>query len=183
MTLAEGTFGGLAGQEIELFRSVLTGMKGTGVEIGCLDGYSTAHLLECSELHMTSIDPFIPDSCASHLIGSKERFRFNVEPWKDRSHLIEDYSWNARPAWEKPLDFLFIDGDHAYDAVLKDFLMWTPLLRTGGVLAMHDSRMNRPGGATFHVGPSKVAAERIYDAPHHWRVLGEAFSLTVARKL
>lgn len=182
MKLAEGTFGGLAGEEIALFRSVLTGKTGIGVEIGCLDGYSTAHLLECSGLHLTSIDPFIPDSCAAHLIGKKERFHFNVAPWKERSHLIEDYSWNARPAWDKPLDFLFIDGDHAYDAVLRDYTMWTPLLKVGGVLAMHDSRMSRPGGAAFHVGPSRVADEKVYNQPG-WLVIGEAFSLTVARHL
>jgi predicted O-methyltransferase YrrM len=38
----------------------------------------------------------------------------------------------------RPLDFLFIDGDHAYDAVKTDFLNYRPLVRSGGLIAFHD---------------------------------------------
>jgi hypothetical protein len=182
MNLVEGTFGGLGGEEIELFRKVIGGMEGIGVEIGCMDGYSTAHILECSNLHLTSIDPFIGDSCAPHLIGKKERFLANVEPWKDRSALIEGYSFQAVVDWQQMLDFLFIDGDHGYMAVMRDHDQWTRFLKVGGILAMHDSRMYRPGGANFHPGPSMVARDLVYGKPDKWEIVGEAFSLTVARK-
>ncbi len=36
------------------------------------------------------------------------------------------------------LDFLFIDGDHAYQGVRKDFEMYSPLVRSGGLIAFHD---------------------------------------------
>lgn len=36
------------------------------------------------------------------------------------------------------LDYLFIDGDHTYDGVQKDFEMYAPLVRGGGVIAFHD---------------------------------------------
>ncbi len=36
------------------------------------------------------------------------------------------------------LDFLFIDGDHSYEGVKKDFEMYSPLVRRGGVIAFHD---------------------------------------------
>lgn len=36
------------------------------------------------------------------------------------------------------LDFLFIDGDHSYDGVRMDFEMYSPLLRSGGLIAFHD---------------------------------------------
>lgn len=36
------------------------------------------------------------------------------------------------------LDFLFIDGDHSYNGVRSDFLMYSPLVKTGGVIAFHD---------------------------------------------
>jgi len=36
------------------------------------------------------------------------------------------------------LDFLFIDGDHTYEGVKKDFEMYSPLVRRGGVVAFHD---------------------------------------------
>jgi predicted O-methyltransferase YrrM len=36
------------------------------------------------------------------------------------------------------LDFLFIDGDHSYEGVKKDFEMYSPLVRSGGLIAFHD---------------------------------------------
>jgi cephalosporin hydroxylase len=37
-----------------------------------------------------------------------------------------------------PLDLLFIDGDHSYAGVKQDFDMYSPLVRPGGVIALHD---------------------------------------------
>lgn len=37
-----------------------------------------------------------------------------------------------------PLDLLFIDGDHSYEGVKKDFEMYSPLVRPGGIVAFHD---------------------------------------------
>lgn len=36
------------------------------------------------------------------------------------------------------IDFLFIDGDHTYEGVKKDFEMYAPLVREEGVIAFHD---------------------------------------------
>jgi predicted O-methyltransferase YrrM len=36
------------------------------------------------------------------------------------------------------LDFLFLDGDHTYDGVKADFQMYSPLIRSGGLIAFHD---------------------------------------------
>ena len=36
------------------------------------------------------------------------------------------------------IDFLFIDGDHSYRGVKKDFEMYSPLVRKGGIVAFHD---------------------------------------------
>ena len=36
------------------------------------------------------------------------------------------------------LDLLFIDGDHTYEGVKKDFEMYSPLVRVGGLIAFHD---------------------------------------------
>jgi len=36
------------------------------------------------------------------------------------------------------LDLLFIDGDHTYDGVKKDFEMYSPLVKTGGLVVFHD---------------------------------------------
>jgi len=37
-----------------------------------------------------------------------------------------------------PIDMLFIDGDHSYEGVKKDFEMYSPLVRKGGIIAFHD---------------------------------------------
>jgi len=36
------------------------------------------------------------------------------------------------------LDFLMIDGDHTYDGVKMDFEMYSPMVRSGGLIAFHD---------------------------------------------
>ncbi|BBO79781.1 hypothetical protein DSCO28_03470 [Desulfosarcina ovata subsp. sediminis] len=40
--------------------------------------------------------------------------------------------------WEKPLRLLFIDGDHSYEGVKKDFEMWSPFIVKSGIIAFHD---------------------------------------------
>jgi predicted O-methyltransferase YrrM len=36
------------------------------------------------------------------------------------------------------LDYLFVDADHTYDGVSRDFQMYAPLVRSGGIIAFHD---------------------------------------------
>ena len=36
------------------------------------------------------------------------------------------------------VDLLFIDGDHQYGSVLADWLLYSPLVRPGGLVAFHD---------------------------------------------
>ena len=42
------------------------------------------------------------------------------------------------------IDFLFIDGDHTYAGVKADFEMYSPLVRTGGLIALHDICVHAP---------------------------------------
>lgn len=39
---------------------------------------------------------------------------------------------------DKSLDFVWIDGNHEYDAVKADISAWLPKIKPGGVLAGHD---------------------------------------------
>jgi len=36
------------------------------------------------------------------------------------------------------LDFLFIDGDHSYEGVKQDYQLYNPLVKVGGIIALHD---------------------------------------------
>lgn len=38
----------------------------------------------------------------------------------------------------RPLDLLFIDGDHSYEGVSADFQLYSPLVRRGGLVVFHD---------------------------------------------
>lgn len=39
--------------------------------------------------------------------------------------------------WD-PIDCLFLDGDHSYDGVARDYWRYAPLVRRGGLVAFHD---------------------------------------------
>lgn len=36
------------------------------------------------------------------------------------------------------IHFCFLDDDHSYDYVIQELRVWTPLIRTGGIIAGHD---------------------------------------------
>jgi predicted O-methyltransferase YrrM len=42
------------------------------------------------------------------------------------------------------LDYLFIDGDHTYEGVKRDFELYAPLVRRGGIIAFHDIAEHPP---------------------------------------
>lgn len=69
--------------------------------------------------------------------------RFAEEPQK--VHLLRANSHDASTLAEAkrllsghPIDLLFIDGDHTYEGVKKDWEMYSPLVRSGGLVVFHD---------------------------------------------
>lgn len=70
----------------------------------------------------------------------------------------------------RKIDFLFIDGDHAYEGVKKDFEMYHKLVIEGGIIAFHDIV---PGPAESVGGVPKFWGEAKGNAPykeivHNW---------------
>ena len=43
-----------------------------------------------------------------------------------------------------PVDFLFIDGNHTYEGVKRDFELYSPCVRKGGLIAFHDIAVHPP---------------------------------------
>lgn len=39
---------------------------------------------------------------------------------------------------DRSIDLLFLDGDHRYSGVKKDFRMYSPLVKKGGLVVLHD---------------------------------------------
>ena len=59
------------------------------------------------------------------------------------SHSAATYAKVSALLGGEPLDFLFIDGDHSYAGVRRDYEMYGPLVRPGGLIAFHDIRTER----------------------------------------
>lgn len=57
---------------------------------------------------------------------------------RQNSHLPETLTVVRDILQGHELDFLFIDGDHSYEGVREDFLMYSQLVREGGLIAFHD---------------------------------------------
>lgn len=53
------------------------------------------------------------------------------------------------PGWREEVGLLFIDGDHRFDGVMRDFECWTAHLVEGGLMVLHDS-------IDPSLGPSRV---------------------------
>jgi hypothetical protein len=57
-----------------------------------------------------------------------------------------------------PFDFLFMDAGHLHDNVVQDHANYAPMVRPGGIIAIHDS-LERPG---FEVEAFRFLAGRNY---------------------
>jgi predicted O-methyltransferase YrrM len=44
----------------------------------------------------------------------------------------------------RAIDFLFIDADHTYEGVRRDFQLYSPLVAKGGLIALHDIAPTAP---------------------------------------
>lgn len=63
----------------------------------------------------------------------QERVLFDASSYDPRTVRAVSTALGSRP-----LDVLFIDGDHSYDGARRDFLAYAPLVRPGGIIAFHD---------------------------------------------
>ena len=61
----------------------------------------------------------------------------------------------------RTIDFIFIDGDHSYDACKADIAAWSPFVKRGGVIAFHDfgSRADGVTRAIFEATKNGLFAE------------------------
>ena len=63
----------------------------------------------------------------------------NISAYSDSITLIEKSSEEASDLIEDDsLDFIFIDGDHSYDAVKRDVNLYYKKVKSGGIFAGHD---------------------------------------------
>ena len=72
------------------------------------------------------------------LYKSFKRHKQRIVLIRGNSHSLRTLRRVKEVLGEKKIDFLFIDGDHSYEGVKRDFEMYSPLVRKGGVIALHD---------------------------------------------
>jgi MMP 1-O-methyltransferase len=147
--------------------------KGVIVEIGSWKGKSTI-CLGLGSWAGEGVPVFAVDPHADYRHGE---FKENIEragiadlvtPLKGRSQEVAD-------SFDQPIELLFVDGSHEEEDVREDFEKWVPKVVDRGIVAFHDT--------TWHDGPRKLVAEKIFGS-HQFRdvrfVLG---STTVAQKV
>lgn len=124
--------------ETELLQKYAKNAKVGVVEIGILDGGTTKEMALVCSVPIYGIDPIIKDSMNKRLIGHENKIKRNLSFYKN-FYFYKDFSYNIVKSWKSKFDFIFVDGDHSYNAVKQDFDDWFPLLNIGGFIAFHDS--------------------------------------------
>ena len=132
------------------------------LEIGSYFGSSLHHWLYYSaeNAKIISIDLPISEFCGPYdprvpvqEFAIQNEWKLWTKRNKNKLHLIQQSSQleSTKKEVEKLLngellDFLFIDGDHRYENAKVDFEMYSPLVKKGGRIALHDINYAEEGG-------------------------------------
>lgn len=123
-----------------------------GLEIGTCRAESTYYFLDkCPNVSkLYTVDPYkgYQDWNGEITQETVDRFRDiaakNLAKFGDRVLMIRETSLDAVAKintivdGKEPFDFIFVDGDHSYDATLADCEAYYPLLKKGGIFCGHD---------------------------------------------
>jgi Methyltransferase domain len=122
-----------------------------GLEIGTCRAESTAYLLEkCPNIvKLYTVDPYKGYKDWNGEITQEVVDRFmmiaqeNLSQYGDRVQMVRETSIDAASKIatitdKEEFDFIFVDGDHSYDATLADCEAYYPLLKKGGLFCGHD---------------------------------------------
>jgi predicted O-methyltransferase YrrM len=90
--------------------------------------------------------------------------------------VLRGMSYEFSKGFTEKIDLLFIDANHEYDAVMRDFEEWSPHLKPGGIIAFHDVVTKESSQ-----GPGRVVTERIRENTA-WTEQRLVDSLYIARK-
>jgi len=69
-----------------------------------------------------------------------KEFLNNIKKYKDKITILKGQSsLMINKIEETRIDLLFIDGNHSYDSVKKDWELYSPLLISGSIVIFHDT--------------------------------------------
>src|SRR5581483_8714947 len=105
------------------------------LEVGTFLGFSACWLSQCApEARVVSIDANIPHR---RFPRPQDVAREFVRERGARVELVTARFGSG--AVRRKFDFIFIDGDHAYESAISDFETALALLKPGGRIAFHDA--------------------------------------------
>jgi hypothetical protein len=120
---------------------------GKGVEIGVFKGEFSKQVLSAWNGTLYLIDPWRELDPGSYNDASNhanhadayEQAMNNIRGFEHRAIMIRALSHEVADLFaDESLDYVYIDGNHAYDYVKLDLEKWYPKLKKGGILAGHD---------------------------------------------
>jgi len=103
-----------------------------------------------------------------HLAGPQQR----VSCIRGDSHAPQRLEMVRSQLQDAQLDFLFIDGDHSGRGVAQDFDMYSPLVRSGGIIAFHDIVPD------FHTRYGAATVSDVGEVPAFWAELKQRYGKT-----
>jgi len=117
-----------------------------GAEIGVFSGATSERLLKREDLTLYMVDPwtcFVADGIVIATDADQEKNMNAAKAATEfafvRRNILRMGSTTASEVLDdESLDFVFIDGDHSYNAVSSDIKHWMPKLKKGGLLCGHD---------------------------------------------
>ncbi|MFO0959084.1 MAG: class I SAM-dependent methyltransferase [Isosphaeraceae bacterium] len=65
---------------------------------------------------------------------------------QDQVEIVRSYSDQAAAGWKRRIDVLFIDGDHTYEGVKRDWDLFVPHVPETGVVIFHDTAWSADEG-------------------------------------
>jgi len=123
------------------------------LEIGSYLGASACYIAAGLATHggtLFCVDTWENDAMSEGRRDTFDAFKRNIE---GASHLIRPVRKRSEDLEVTdiavPLSLVFIDGDHSYDAVKRDFEKVEPWLARNGVLVFHDFGRSKPGVTRF----------------------------------
>lgn len=136
---------------LEMLRILDKMMPKTILEIGTAGGGTLFLLSRISSKDADIISIDLPGGFWGGYSGWKIPLYKSFALPKQKIHLIRTDSHTQKTLEEvkailngRKIDFLSIDGDHSYKGVKKDFEMYSPLVRNGGIIEFHDIVLHPP---------------------------------------
>ena len=161
------------------------GGASTLVEMGVAEGVSARALREAmkADARLFLVDPFHLSRVPALNFMKRVAMRNVRAGGPGKVIWIQRFSHEAVVGWNEPIDLLFIDGDHAEEAVERDWREWSPFVRSGGVALFHDACLFQGGWTTAEYGPVRFA-NRFFRSGKAagWRIVEEVDSLLVLER-